>query len=164
MRPGHYAYRFHGYAMKKPASQYQLVGAGTISLEGKTISGFHSASYTKLSSYDSVRCGHFRLNGVYGPRKDGDGEHDVEATITFTQIEKDEHGNPLQVLKGTFALVPAGDDDGFWMISTGAHHTDTKAPAVELVSGEAIRIRDEDSAAYSAAVRAAKLASARRRK
>ncbi|HYD74120.1 MAG TPA: hypothetical protein VEF55_13360 [Candidatus Binatia bacterium] len=160
MRPGHYAYRFGGFAMKPPAKQYHLVGAGTITLTGNKITGFHSAAYTKLTQYDSVQCGHFRLNGDYGPRKGGDGDHDIEATITFTQIETDVNGKPKQVLKGTFALVPAGSDDGFWLISTGAHHTDTNQAAVELVSGEAIRIRDPE-AAYSAARDAAKLAAAR---
>jgi hypothetical protein len=104
------------------------------------ISGFHSAAYTPLTDCYAVEPGHFTLSGTYGPRKQGNGPDDLEADITFTQQETDDAGKPLQVLRSRFSLVPAGGVDGFWLISTKTEHKDLKVPAVELVSGEAIRV------------------------
>ena len=92
-----------------------------------------------------VKPGYFKLKGNYRPREDGDADFpdDLEAVITFTQQKTKDASEPLQVLVGTFSLVPAGGADGFWLISTETHHKDTKASAIELVSGEAIRIPDQ---------------------
>lgn len=144
MNPGKYAYRFTGHAMSQGIPHY-LAGVGTMVLgPGKKISGFHAAAFTALEGFDAeVTSGRFLLDGRYGLRTGAKHEDDVEAVITFTQLETDVSGKPLQVLKGTFNLVPAGGADGFWMISTGAKHVDSGKAAVELVSGEAVRITTE---------------------
>ncbi|MEQ1818324.1 MAG: hypothetical protein ABL871_06905 [Terricaulis sp.] len=141
MRAGEYAYRFSGYAMQS-GDQCHLVGVGTVTLDGKKITkGQHRTYLTTLEGFDpQAQTGHFKLSGSYGP-KDGD-EHDVEATITFTSVDLDAAGNSKQVLTGTFSLVPAGSADGYWMISTGAHNDTINERAVEVVSGELIRIGD----------------------
>src|SRR5262245_29807809 len=124
MSDGKYAYRFTGFAMKKPAIQCSLVGVGVITLAGNTISGFHTAAFTPVTDCYEVTPGHFTLSGTFGPRAGGNGPEDCEAQITFTQQEKDGTGKPLQILAATFAMVPAGGVDGFWLISTDTRHKD----------------------------------------
>jgi len=140
MNEGTYAYRFSGYAVKNN-EPWQLVGIGTMTLKAdNTITGFHTACSSPMEGFDAaLQVGRFSLTGSYGPKKNGFGANDLEASITFTQVET-ENGVPKQVLDGTFSLVPAGAADGFWLISTGAYNNTSRTNAVEVVSGEAMRI------------------------
>jgi hypothetical protein len=142
MKQGNYAYRFAGYALNQPNLQSYLVGVGVLKLEANNkMSGFHTSSHMLLNECTKVEPGHFTLVGTYWQRQGGNGPNDMEAEITFTQEEKGPDGKkPKQVLVAKFAIVPAGGEDGFWLISTDAYHQDSRAPAVELVSGEAVRI------------------------
>jgi hypothetical protein len=144
MTPGRYSYRFSGHAMSEGVHHF-LAGVGTIVLEpGNKLSGFHTSSLIALSGQDSkVKPRYYTLTGNYGPRRDAYSAYDEEARITFTQVGKNDDGSPLQKLKGKYAIVPAGGEDGFWLLSTASHHDNPQnTPAVEMVLGEAIRVRD----------------------
>ena len=141
METGKFAYRFSGSAMKM-GMEFHLVGVGIMNMDadGK-ISGFHTASITPLNgSNAAISVSRYTLRGNYGPRKGGFGDDDLKAKITFTSEKKDKSGNPVQVLTGTFSMVPAGSGDRFWLISTGAYNETEQTTADEVVSGEAIKI------------------------
>lgn len=144
MTPGRYSYRFSGYAMSEGV-QHFLAGVGTIILKpDDTLAGFHTSSFMALSGQDAkVTPRYYELAGKYGPREGGLSEYDAEASITFTQVGKNPDDSPLQKLKGKYAIVPAGGEDGFWLVSTSSRHDNPQnTPAVEMVLGEAIRVRE----------------------
>ena len=142
MYSGKYAYGFDGTAMQL-GNQYHLVGVGMMQIDAQgQITGFHTSTQTLVDGDAQLTVSRFTLKGTFGPRKEGFGADDLEATITFTSQDKDDNGDPRQVLKGTFSAVPnsSGSGEGFWLISTGAYNETTNSPADEVVIGEARKV------------------------
>ncbi len=141
MNTGDYAYRFSGFAMDGTTPNY-LVGVGVMHLDSKNvISGHHTSAVTPIQNIGAaLKVAHFSLSGSFGAPSSPMGPNDFEAKILFTQLATDKD-RPLQVLDTTFAVVPAGDEDRFWLISTYAHNDTLKKLATECVTGEAVRMK-----------------------
>ena len=141
MNVGDYAYRFSGFAMERTTPNY-LVGVGVMNLDPKNlITGHHTSAVAPIQGTGAtLRVAHFSLSGSFGIPSNPMGPNDLEAKITFSQLDTDKD-RPLQVLAATFALVPAGDLDRFWLISTGACNKTLKQLAIECVTGEAVRMK-----------------------
>jgi len=140
MDSGTYSYRFSGSTMKM-GKEFFLVGIGIMVLdEVGNVTGHHTSSILPLvGSNAAIQVARFQLTGTYGVRAGGFGQHDLEASITFTEVVQNPN-DPAQVLIGTFAMVPAGALNRLWLISTGAFNQTENSEAHELVTGEAIRI------------------------
>ncbi len=145
MFDGTYAYRFGGFSVHRGVPHH-VVGTGTMTMtwdasarRGKVTDGLHVSTATQLTG-DAAVLGTkaFKLTGsfVQAPA----GGHIWIADIVFTSTDLNDAGTPNQVLDGSFAFVPAGDDSRFWLISTGAKNETAHRKADEVVSGEAVRL------------------------
>lgn len=143
INPGHYSYRFRGFAMQPLyRNPWYLVGMGTIDLtEGAAKNGLHSSTiHRHNSSASEFTYSTFSVNGNYKwDAKTGTWHSD----LTFTQLTRS-RGTTLQVLHGRFSIVRADEADKYWLISTGGilHSGQMRAPTSEVVEGEIIRIGD----------------------
>ncbi len=149
IRPGLYSHRFSGSAMDPNTSPNQLVGLGYMRVSaaagGAEISGAQDSAFLPLKgSNAAVHHRRFTLAGTVTRRA---GEPSWTATIIFTQIDSDRP----QIMEGDFALVAGGDDDRFWLISTGGRLiSGGGAAAPEAVSGELVRLSDDLAARIDA--------------
>ncbi len=141
MNAGDYSYRFSGFAMDGTTPNY-LVGVGVMTLDANNqISGHHTSAVAPIQDIGAVlKVAHFSLSGSFGAPSNPMGPNDLEAKILFTQLATDKD-RPLQVLDTAFAVVPAGDADRFWLISTFAHNDTLKKLAIECVTGEAVKMK-----------------------
>jgi hypothetical protein len=141
---GLYTYRFGGFSVNKGVPHH-VVGVGTMVLKslagsgpGEIKAGTHVSTATQLTGDAVLNTEAFTLTGTFTPSLLGANIWD--ATITFTSTDVDENGDPDEVLEGSFAFVPAGSDDRFWLILTGATNETAGRVADEVVSGEAVRL------------------------
>lgn len=149
IRSGLYSHRFSGCAMDRNTSPNHLVGLGYMRIaktaDGADVTGSQDSSFLPLSgSNAAVHHRRFTLAGKVTRRA---GEPSWTARIVFTQIDSD---SP-QILEGDFALVSGGDEDRFWLISTGSRLINGGGGAApEAVSGELVRLPDQQAAVLDA--------------
>jgi hypothetical protein len=130
---GTYSLRFAGFGLGPQSESFHLTGVGRIKLHAnKTVSGSQYSSLCPISTgLNSSVFLHakYNLEGTYAIDADGTGT----VSIDFVMDEK-------VVQKDVFRVV-ASNAAGrhFWIIST--HPTKGGNDVLELVSGEAVRLR-----------------------
>jgi hypothetical protein len=115
---GDYTHRFQGNAVDPNDTPYFIGGVGTMSLvaaaSGFTLTGRQEAVALPLGNQMfNVEHVTYLLSGTVVQQT---GQNIWDADITFTQNVA---SNPV-VMKGQFALVPAGSWDEWWAVSTGS--------------------------------------------
>jgi hypothetical protein len=136
---GDYSHKFQGNAIDVNSTPYFIGGVGTMTLtaatSGFTISGVQQAVALPMGNQvTDVTYVTYLLTGTVVQQT---GKPIWDADITFTQNVA---SDPI-VMKGQFALVPAGSWDKFWAVSTGSEiiHGADVAPT-EAVMGTIRRL------------------------
>jgi hypothetical protein len=136
---GNYTHKFDGNAIDINSTPYFIGGVGTLTLtaatSGFTLTGVQQAVALPMGNQvTDVTYVTYLLTGTVVQQT---GQIIWNADITFTQ---DVASNPV-VMKGQFALVPAGSWDKYWAVSTGAQiiHGADVAPT-EAVTGTIQRL------------------------
>ncbi len=136
---GDYSHKFQGNAIDVNSTPYFIGGVGTMTLtaatKGFTLTGVQQAVALPMGNQvTDVTYVTYLLTGTVVQQA---GAPIWDADITFTQ---DVPSNPV-VMKGQFALVPAGSWDKFWAVSTGSEiiHGANVAPT-EAVMGTIRRL------------------------
>ncbi len=131
---GNYSHKFQGNAIDINTTPYFIGGVGTMTLvaatSGFTLTGVQQAVALPMGNQvTEVSYVTYLLTGTVVQQA---GQDIWNADITFTQ---DVASNPV-VMKGQFALVPAGSWDKYWAVSTGSQiiHGANVAPT-EAVMG-----------------------------
>jgi hypothetical protein len=115
---GSYSHKFQGNAIDLNSTPYFIGGVGTMVLvaatSGFTLTGVQQAVALPMGNQvTDITYVTYNLTGTVVQQ----GTAPIwNADITFTQ---DVASNPV-VMKGQFALVPAGSWDKFWAVSTGS--------------------------------------------
>jgi hypothetical protein len=115
---GDYTHQFQGNAIDVNATPYFIGGVGTMTLVAAT-SGFTLTGRQEAVSLPIANMGAEVIHVTYllsGTVVQQAGRNIWNADITFTQ---DVATSPV-VMKGQFALVPAGSWDKYWAVSTGS--------------------------------------------
>jgi hypothetical protein len=131
---GDYTFRFTGTSLQQ-CRPWQLAAVGFFSIDDAgNLVGSHQGAIMPLEGVDgSLQSFTYSLTGtVLQPSSPTQvGRIDVAFALTA--------GNGRD-MTGTYAVIPAGADDRFWLVSTGSSLAKGGTSPIELSTGEAVRL------------------------